>query len=145
LEWPAEGYIFGPICSHRDTGAALVLPYANAQAMNLHLEEISSQVTRGSHAVSSIEPDDGRQAAGPWQYQSALPAILFSRAEPGRERLAAPAPEVAIARIGDIICAFLRSEVCERLSDSFDEVFERSCGSLSQCCFELCKGLFDRV
>jgi hypothetical protein len=29
----------------------LVLPYANAQAMNLHLEEIGCQVTQGSHAV----------------------------------------------------------------------------------------------
>jgi hypothetical protein len=42
---------FGAVCPHRDIGAALVLPYANAQAMNLHLEEISSQVTQGSHVV----------------------------------------------------------------------------------------------
>jgi hypothetical protein len=41
-EW---AYIFGAVCPHRDIGAALILPYANAQAMNLHLEEISSQVT----------------------------------------------------------------------------------------------------
>jgi len=32
-EW---AYIFGAVCPHRDIGAALVLPYANAQAMNLH-------------------------------------------------------------------------------------------------------------
>ena len=47
-EW---AYIFGAVCPRRDIGAALVLPYANAQAMNLHLEEISCQVTQGSHAV----------------------------------------------------------------------------------------------
>ena len=36
-------------------GAALVLPYANTQAMNLHLEEISCQVTHGSHAVLLLD------------------------------------------------------------------------------------------
>ena len=51
-EW---AYLFGAVCPHRDTGPALVLPYANAQAMNLHLEEISSQVTQGSHAVLLLD------------------------------------------------------------------------------------------
>jgi len=57
-EW---AYIFSAVCPHRDIGAALVLPYANAQAMNLHLEEISSQVTQGSHAVLLLEPDGIRR------------------------------------------------------------------------------------
>jgi hypothetical protein len=57
-EW---AYIFGAICPHRDIGAALVLPCANAQAMNLHLEEISSQVTV-TPSSSSIEPDGIRRA-----------------------------------------------------------------------------------
>ena len=51
-EW---AYIFGAVCPHRDIGAALVLPYANAHAMNLHLEEISCQVTQGSHAVLLLD------------------------------------------------------------------------------------------
>ena len=38
-------YIFGAVCPARGTGAALVLPYANAEAMNLHLAEISTCVT----------------------------------------------------------------------------------------------------
>jgi len=32
-------------------GAALMLPHADTQAMQLHLEEISSQVAKGAHAV----------------------------------------------------------------------------------------------
>jgi transposase len=32
-------------------GAALMLPYADTQAMQLHLDEISSQVTKGAHGV----------------------------------------------------------------------------------------------
>ena len=50
-----SAYIFGAVCPRRDLGAALVLPYANAQAMNLHLDEISSQVTQGSHAVLLLD------------------------------------------------------------------------------------------
>ena len=47
--------IFGAICPERSLTAALVLPCANAQAMNLHLEEISKQVAAGAHAVLILE------------------------------------------------------------------------------------------
>jgi transposase len=60
-EW---AYIFGAICPHRDIGAALVLPCANAQAMNLHLEEISSQVAQGSHAVLLLDRAGWHQTGG---------------------------------------------------------------------------------
>ena len=40
-----SAYIFGAICPARGVGAALVLPRRNTQAMQWHLEEISSQVT----------------------------------------------------------------------------------------------------
>ena len=46
-----SAYIFGAICPDRGVGAALVLPRCNTQAMQWHLEEISSQVTPGAHAV----------------------------------------------------------------------------------------------
>ena len=44
-------YLFGAICPARGTGAALVLPYANTEAMQMHLVEISRQVARKAHAV----------------------------------------------------------------------------------------------
>lgn len=44
-------YLFGAVCPARDIGAALVLPAADAEAMNLHLGEISGHVTPGAHAV----------------------------------------------------------------------------------------------
>ena len=44
-------YLFGAACPARGVGAALVLPRANTHAMNLHLREISTQVTPGAHAV----------------------------------------------------------------------------------------------
>ncbi len=51
----ACAYIFGAVCPARDTGAALVLPYANTEAMNLHLIEISKNVQKNAHAVLIID------------------------------------------------------------------------------------------
>jgi len=44
-------YIFGAVCPARDTGAALVLPYANTAAMQRHIAEISRHVSDGALAV----------------------------------------------------------------------------------------------
>ena len=46
-----NAYLFGAICPLRGTGAALVLPHANSDAMQLHLDEISRAVAPGAHAV----------------------------------------------------------------------------------------------
>jgi len=48
-------YIFGAICLQHGVGAALVLPRCNTQAMQWHLDEISSQVTPGAHAVLILD------------------------------------------------------------------------------------------
>jgi len=47
----ANAYLFGAICPRRGAGAALMLPAANAEAMQLHLDEISRHVARKAHAV----------------------------------------------------------------------------------------------
>ena len=44
-------YLFGAICPARAVGAAIIMPAANAEAMNKHLTEISTQVASGAHAV----------------------------------------------------------------------------------------------
>ena len=51
-EWT---YLFGAVCPARGVGAGLVLPYANVEAMNLHLQEISRRVTRGAFAVLTLD------------------------------------------------------------------------------------------
>ncbi len=48
-------YLFGAVCPARGIGAGLVLPQANALAMNLHLAEISTLVTPGAHAVITLD------------------------------------------------------------------------------------------
>ena len=50
-----SAYIFAAICPQRGVGAGLVLPRCNTQAMQWHLDEISSQVAPGAHAVLIIE------------------------------------------------------------------------------------------
>src|SRR6202020_1005688 len=41
-------YLFGAVCPERGTGAALVLPACNSEAMQLHLDEIATKVTAGT-------------------------------------------------------------------------------------------------
>ncbi len=50
-----SAYIFGAICPERGVGAALVLPDCNSQAMQWHLNEISSQVTPRAHAIVFVD------------------------------------------------------------------------------------------
>ena len=51
----AWAYLFGAVCPARKIGAALVLPFANAAMMNLHLAEISARVAPGAHAVLMLD------------------------------------------------------------------------------------------
>ena len=46
-----SAYLFGAICPARGIGAALALPHADTDAMQLHLEEISAAVAPSAHAV----------------------------------------------------------------------------------------------
>ncbi len=43
-------YIFGAICPARGVGAGLVLPRCNTAMMQLHLQEIATQIAPGAHA-----------------------------------------------------------------------------------------------
>jgi transposase len=44
-------YLFGAICHARNVGAAIIMPNINAEAINVHLTEIRTQVASGAHAV----------------------------------------------------------------------------------------------
>ena len=46
-----NAYLFGAICPARGTGAAIMMPAANTEAMEAHLNEIAKAVTPGAHAV----------------------------------------------------------------------------------------------
>ena len=57
-------YLFGAVCPARGTGAALVLPFADTDMMNLHLVEISTHVAPGAHAVLTIDGAGWHQLGG---------------------------------------------------------------------------------
>jgi hypothetical protein len=45
---PRSTYLFGAVCPDRGVGAALVLPACNSEAMQLHLDEITTKVAPGA-------------------------------------------------------------------------------------------------
>ena len=51
----ANAYLFGAICPRLAKGAALVLPAANTEAMELHLQEISRHVAAKAHGVVLVD------------------------------------------------------------------------------------------
>ena len=48
-------WVFGAVCPERGTGAALVLPDCNSEAMQLHLDVIADKVTPGAHAIVILD------------------------------------------------------------------------------------------
>ena len=48
-------YLFGAVCPEHGIGAALVLPFCNTEAMQLHLDEIATKVTQGAHAIVILD------------------------------------------------------------------------------------------
>src|SRR6266699_3356423 len=48
-------YLFGAVCPERGAGAALVLPACNTEAMQLHLDEITTKVAPGAHAILMLD------------------------------------------------------------------------------------------
>src|SRR5215208_841142 len=48
-------YLFGAVCPEHGTGAGLVLPACNREAMQLHLNEIATKVTSGAHAMLLLD------------------------------------------------------------------------------------------
>ena len=51
----ASTYIFGAICPALGKAAGLVLPRCNVAMMNLHLAEIATAITPGTHAVLLLD------------------------------------------------------------------------------------------
>jgi hypothetical protein len=60
----ASTYIFGAICPKQGKGAALILPFCNTEAMNLHLAEIAKAVAPGAHAVLLVDQAGWHLSAG---------------------------------------------------------------------------------
>jgi hypothetical protein len=73
-------YLFGAICPARAVGAALALPSADTEAMQLHLEEISANVAVGAHAMRLLDRVGGHITPSLVMPKNITPVWLPSRA-----------------------------------------------------------------
>jgi hypothetical protein len=46
-----NAYVFGAVCPSRDSGVALIMPQADTEAMQAHLDAIGEVVAPGAHAL----------------------------------------------------------------------------------------------
>ena len=110
----AWAYIFGAACAQRKRAAALVLPQADAEAMSMHLAEISKVVAPGAHAALVLD------GAG---YHVA--AALDIPANITLVRLPPYAPELNPM---ENVWAYLRAnKLAVTVFDDYDDIVERSC------------------
>ncbi len=111
-----SAYLFGAICPARGTGAALALPFADTEAMQLHLDEISRHVARRAHAVLLLD------RAG-WHTTAKLkvPKNITLIFLPPR------APELnPVEKVGSI-CA--RTGLSNRVFEGYDAIIDAACGA----------------
>jgi hypothetical protein len=94
----ASTYIFGAICPREGKGAALVLPHCDTEAMSLHLAEIATAVAPRAHACCSSTRRLAYVASSRCAAEHHDPAAArrMPGIEPGRERLAVHAPQLAV-------------------------------------------------
>ena len=94
-----NAYLFGAICPARGVGAALALPYANADMMQLHLDEISRNVADGAHAVLLLDRAGWHTTSKLDVPENITPIFLPSRApelNPVENVWQVSAPELAL-------------------------------------------------
>ena len=108
-------YLFGAVCPARDVGAALVLPAADGEAMNLHLAEISRRVTPGAHAVVWLDGAGWHQTGGKLKVPDNISLI----------KLPAYSPELNPV---ENIWQYLRqNRLSNRVFDSYDAIVDACC------------------
>jgi hypothetical protein len=93
-----NAYLFGAICPARGVGAALALPYADADMMQLHLDEISRNVADGAHAVLLLDRAGWHTTGKLDVPDNITPIFLPSRAPELNpvENMAVSPPELAL-------------------------------------------------
>ena len=90
-------YLFGAVCPEHGIGAALVLPFCNTEAMQLHLDEIAATVKRACDPHSRSGRLARRQRSQDSQ-QPIAPAVAAAcaGAQSPRKYLAVHATELAV-------------------------------------------------
>jgi hypothetical protein len=107
-------YLFGAVCPELGTGAALVLPFCNSEAMQLHLDEIATKVGPGAHAIVILD-----QAGWHGAKQLKVPHNISLIPLPPRS------PEL---NIQENIWQFMRQNwLSNRVFKSYDDIVDHCC------------------
>ncbi len=75
-----NAYLFGAVCPARGTGAAIAVPHADTEPMQLHLNEISRYVATGAHAVLLLDRAEWHTTTNLDVPENITPIFLPSRA-----------------------------------------------------------------
>ena len=70
-------YVWAEVCPARAVGAAIIAPAANTECMNLHLQEISTQVTPGSIAGLVCDGAGWHQTGGELEVPKNIVLLLL--------------------------------------------------------------------
>ena len=76
-----NAYLFGAVCPARDTGVALIMPNADTDAMQKHIDEIGRAVARGAHALIILDKA-GWHTTGKLKVPNNLTLVLLPPACP---------------------------------------------------------------
>ena len=109
-----SAFLFGAICPAKNKGAALVLPAANTQAMQAHLEVIAARVAKGACAVLLLD-----RAAWHTTRRLKVPANIIPIHLPSRS------PELNPV---ENLWQFLRQNwLSNRVFDSYEAILDAAC------------------
>ncbi|WP_095090356.1 IS630 family transposase [Mesorhizobium sophorae] len=109
-----SAYLFGAICPARGTGAALALPFADTEAMQLHIDEISRHVEKGAHAVLIMDRAGWHTTANLNMPRNITPIFLPPRA-----------PELNPV---ENVWQYMRQNwLSNRVFDSYDAIIDAAC------------------
>jgi hypothetical protein len=109
-----SAYLFGAICPARGVGAGMITPTANTECMNLHLQEISTQVSPGAYAALICDGAGWHQRGGELNLPDNIVMI----------QLPPYAPELNPM---ENVWAYLRAnKLCARVWDSY-EAIQQAC------------------
>ncbi len=107
-----SAYIFGAICPARGVGAAVITPAANTEMMNLHLAEISTQITPGAVGVVICDSAGWHQPGRNLEVPDNIRLL----------HLPPYSPELnPMERVWDYL---RQNKLCATVWDSYDEIIE---------------------
>lgn len=110
----ASAYLFGAICPERGTGAAVVMPRADTEAMQVHLDEIARAIAPGAQAIVLLD-----QAGWHTTPNLRMPGNITLLSRPPRS------PELNPA---ENLWQFLRQTfLSNRVFETYDAILDAAC------------------